>query len=640
MAYYNIGEHFNWFMGRVVELDPTEDPKFKRYLGRVKIRVIHDQTGDLGKIKSPYGIPDSDLLWAWPLSSIQSASLSYRKIVELEEYPTPFWIDAVGTSPTGIAVGTYVFGFYIDGAEHNIPVIFATYHKDSLYPEPPTDDAAGDMLQIKPPDGPMYDYMDVSALAKGWHDDPDRDENHPLGKEYPPATEPEKGGQMLPKHKSSANPDGYKKGLMNLVWEPSSDYNTKYPFNFVHTTKSGHAIELDDTPGHERMHMWHRSGTYEEISNAPSNPGIDADRGKVKNVYPETGPSGWNYTTAGGVAEPDWKGRRSRKTMDSFFETVIKDKNELLQRDHNVSIANTQTVKIGNTYHWTVGYQDPPPNRINDNGSTKYDGGAIDQYNLYLDVANNVTLTAGNNRVVQVGYEIEKERRLEKDVDTWNYFRDVYNTSILVSENNHLLSVGYNKDTERKIDRANFPVTKNYYRDVGNNTIQTTENNMAVSVGYSKDEERGLSDTDESTYYRDVRNNTHIRTNNNYNLNVGLTKDQERKLSPLDYGNYYNNVAGNLYHHVGGDEIFEVQGNHTTQAYIISNKAKVGNFLESEGGLWLKSGTGITVDSDMTVINDKTLNARLSAKNGASGSWTTPDGKKVTVTAGIVTDIV
>ena len=52
MAYYTLGDTFRWFMGRVVELDPTEDPQDKRYLGRVKVRVIHDQTVSWEKRKA------------------------------------------------------------------------------------------------------------------------------------------------------------------------------------------------------------------------------------------------------------------------------------------------------------------------------------------------------------------------------------------------------------------------------------------------------------------------------------------------------------------------------------------------------------------------------------------------------------
>ena len=49
MAYYNLGEGFYWFLGRVVELDPVDEEPNMRYLGRVKVRVFNDQTGALGQ---------------------------------------------------------------------------------------------------------------------------------------------------------------------------------------------------------------------------------------------------------------------------------------------------------------------------------------------------------------------------------------------------------------------------------------------------------------------------------------------------------------------------------------------------------------------------------------------------------------
>ena len=41
--------------------------------------------------------------------------------------------------------------------------------------------------------------------------------------------------------------------------------STVYPFNKVYESESGHIIEVDDTPGAERLHQFHRSGTFEEI---------------------------------------------------------------------------------------------------------------------------------------------------------------------------------------------------------------------------------------------------------------------------------------------------------------------------------------------------------------------------------------
>jgi hypothetical protein len=256
MSFYKVGNSFQWFIARVVDINDEEK------LGRVKIRIIHDQTGQYGRF-----ISDDDLLWAWPISSIQSASLHYKKIKELEEFDTPDWIDAVGISPTGIAVGTYVFGFYLDSEEKNTPMIFGTYHKKSRYPEP----GGSSMNQEIYPGERSELYNDVAGLARGI--------------------------QTLPKE--------YIKGK-NVI-EPGSSYNAEYPHNTTYTTKSGHAIEIDDTPGAERIHIWHKSGSYEEI---------------------------------------DHTGQRVRKTVGDDYEIVIKDKNVLIKGNANVEIAGNINIII------------------------------------------------------------------------------------------------------------------------------------------------------------------------------------------------------------------------------------------------------------------------------------------------------
>jgi hypothetical protein len=47
--------------------------------------------------------------------------------------------------------------------------------------------------------------------------------------------------------------------------EPIPPYDAAYPYNHVHVSESGHVIEIDDTPTRERLHWYHRSGTYREI---------------------------------------------------------------------------------------------------------------------------------------------------------------------------------------------------------------------------------------------------------------------------------------------------------------------------------------------------------------------------------------
>ncbi len=46
--------------------------------------------------------------------------------------------------------------------------------------------------------------------------------------------------------------------------EPASPYNANYPYNHVTQTESGHVIEFDDTPEFERIHLYHRAGSFAE----------------------------------------------------------------------------------------------------------------------------------------------------------------------------------------------------------------------------------------------------------------------------------------------------------------------------------------------------------------------------------------
>ena len=341
MSYYKFGDNFKWFVARVSDL---ADPE---YLGRVKIRILHNQTGELGKVKQGRnGVKNEDLLWAWPLSGIQSASLSWKKLTEknagLEEFDTPDWVDAVGISPTGIAVGTYVFGFYLDAFEQNIPIIFGTYHKKSIYPEPPSDDPeTNSMLQLKEPSNPEY-YSDVAALARGESGD---------------------GGQTLPKEPYT------QADVLKQTSEPESPYATEYPYNTTYTTKSGHAIELDDTPKHERIHVWHKSGSYEEIAN-------DAD----------------NFT-----------GRRVKKTVGDDYEIVEENKNILIKKNVNGEVGNNVTISIANNVNGEVGNNVTVS--IGNNGTITIGGTLriVADESFSLEAPGGITLTNGSLTVANGG---------------------------------------------------------------------------------------------------------------------------------------------------------------------------------------------------------------------------------------------
>ena len=47
--------------------------------------------------------------------------------------------------------------------------------------------------------------------------------------------------------------------------DPITIYGAAYPYNKVMASESGHVIEIDDTPNYERIHTFHRSGTFDEM---------------------------------------------------------------------------------------------------------------------------------------------------------------------------------------------------------------------------------------------------------------------------------------------------------------------------------------------------------------------------------------
>jgi uncharacterized protein YcbK (DUF882 family) len=107
------------------------------------------------------------------------------------------------------------------------------------------------------------------AVLKTGFTDPNA--NYPT-KEYAGVSETNKLAQGDPKgtvvqEKNNKRMLGAKLPNGNAWDQPESAYRGAYPYNKVTQTESGHIIEIDDTPGAERLHIYHRSGTFVEIDN-------------------------------------------------------------------------------------------------------------------------------------------------------------------------------------------------------------------------------------------------------------------------------------------------------------------------------------------------------------------------------------
>jgi hypothetical protein len=207
----NLGEQFVWWYGVVEDRsDPLE-------LGRVRVRCYGWHTDN------KTDLPTVDLPWAQPIQPITSAAMG-----------------DIGTSPTGIVEGTWVVGFFADGEEAQRPIVMGTIAgiPTSL---PDTTKGFNDPFGVYPS---RIEEPDVNRLARH-----DTDKPHPLIES-----------------KETAKVKNVPVAFTTTKWEePSYAYNALYPRNHVRQTESGHIIEIDDTASSERIHEYHKSGTFYEI---------------------------------------------------------------------------------------------------------------------------------------------------------------------------------------------------------------------------------------------------------------------------------------------------------------------------------------------------------------------------------------
>lgn len=206
--------NFIWWQGVVEDVnDPLK-------LGRCRVRIVGYHTDDLKDL------PVEKLPWAHCIQPITSAASS-----------------GVGHSPTGMVPGTWVIGFFQDGEGGQHPIILGTF--GGINPEKNDSNS-------RPPSG----FKDPSG-------------NYPRDKyERRPDTNKLARGEELDETILVKKISGLKVvgTALNGGWrEPATPYTAIYPHNKVYESESGHIFEVDDTPGVERLHKYHKSGTFEEI---------------------------------------------------------------------------------------------------------------------------------------------------------------------------------------------------------------------------------------------------------------------------------------------------------------------------------------------------------------------------------------
>jgi hypothetical protein len=272
-------DNFVWWQGVVEDVD---DPLM---LGRCRVRVLGFHSDDKSLIKT------EDLPWAYPIQPITSAAIS-----------------GMGHSPTGLVPGSWVMGFFRDGENAQEPIMMGSIggipeeeaDNETGFNDPRTDSqleqdpvsnmlAKGYKVQKYPDDGLgavlvnsdkgksypkdfVIDESDTNRLARNEEIDKTIVEikRRPLAGSSPGLLD-----MNVPTSDCSGEPVRCsikkdkkctaKKSAGGKWTEPKTAYKATYPHNHVYESESGHTIEVDDTPGRERLHRYHRSGTFEEI---------------------------------------------------------------------------------------------------------------------------------------------------------------------------------------------------------------------------------------------------------------------------------------------------------------------------------------------------------------------------------------
>lgn len=226
---------FVWWIGVVEDrIDPLK-------LGRVRVRCAGWHAEDKMRL------PTNMLPWAMP------------------SYP-PNHVHTYAPKE-----GDMVFGFFVDGENAQEPVILGVFPGIPLKAANPqnafNDPRTKEQLQNapRPPASKTY-RTDGSGITIR---ESASANNYPLNLDEPTTSRLARNDpESIVKSYVQERKDNLVKNVptFNSKWsEPISQYGTLYPYNYVMESESGHVMEFDDTFKKERVHLRHRSGTFQEM---------------------------------------------------------------------------------------------------------------------------------------------------------------------------------------------------------------------------------------------------------------------------------------------------------------------------------------------------------------------------------------
>ena len=226
MQNYFMGQDgFSWFIGVV---EDRQDPK---KAGRVRVRCLGYHSA------KKVDIPTEDLPWASIMMPVTAGGNS-----------------GIGTSSHFLIEGTWVVGFFRDPAKQE-PVIMGAL------PGVNTSDTTNFTIASSSATGGQ-------SISGGFKD--------PNGK-YPTELYLNKPDtNLLAQESTDTHPsrsikdakDSWSTASGSAEQPASTQTSAKYPTNHVFETETGHYVEFDDTAGNERIHLYHKMGTFIEIDSA------------------------------------------------------------------------------------------------------------------------------------------------------------------------------------------------------------------------------------------------------------------------------------------------------------------------------------------------------------------------------------
>ena len=356
--YFQGKDGFVWWNGVV------EDRKDPLMIGRCRVRILGWHTADKAELPTAY------LPWAYPVMPITSGSQTNA-----------------GDAPVGPVEGTWVMGYYRDGELAQEPVMIGTMpgipenlaKQNTGFNDPRLDVQNVDRQQRPPVEPPTTSLMGWPYPPKGLEFSAGQEVQ--ITEFTNEQRQAEVGKSLYPRYTNKPTTSIYARGVSdsstglpdagiigsknsNLdsgtiktkftpseelltrlsetattevdstfftidsetkIEQPPSAYSAAYPFNHVYESESGHLVEIDDTPTKERLHWYHRSGTFTEFH--PKGNRVDAVRGT-------------HYHMVTGNLESITSGQEKKIVRNDSFSKYVKSKFETISDDMIVTSSN------------------------------------------------------------------------------------------------------------------------------------------------------------------------------------------------------------------------------------------------------------------------------------------------------------